>query len=186
MASVVVLAAIATYFESLFDFFLLSVSIFVRKPAPIQKLANIYLNRTTIILLLGIASTCFVGLQLTRYIINLSSKSSKLVTFPIRPMFFPCNTSHTRFFPKSHSFLYSYLLVGIPIGWKGSNAGMISADFETPPRPWFSLKPRGAWYTVLGDDYLGRGHVEGGLRGKLDSYLLSQVCTFSHASPCTF
>lgn len=28
---------------------------------------------------------------------------------------------------------------------------------------------------VNGDDYLGRGHSENGLRGKLDEYLVSQV-----------
>lgn len=185
MASVAVLASIAAtcyyYLGSPLDLIIFSVSIIIRNPAPIQKFANIYLNRITVLLLLGIASTYFVGLQLGRYIVNLSSKSSKTDGFPIKPMFFPCTTSHTRFFPKTHSFLYSYLLVGIPIGWKGSNGGMISADLESPSRSWFSLKPRGAWYTVHGDHYLGRGHVKGNLRGKMDNYLLSQVCTFSHA-----
>ena len=45
-----------------------------------------------------------------------------------RPLFFPSRTTQTRLFPKSHSFSYSYLLVGIPVGWRGSVGGMLAAD----------------------------------------------------------
>lgn len=55
---------------------------------------------------------------------------------------------------------------------------MILSDDELVCTPWyqrlFSSKPGSAWYKVNGDDYLARGHVDGGLRGKLDAYLLSQ------------
>ena len=40
----------------------------------------------------------------------------------------------------------------------------------------WSLNPGSAWYTVDGDDYLGRGHVDGGLQEKLQDYLQSRVC----------
>jgi hypothetical protein len=99
--------------------------------------------------------------------------------FIAKPMLFPCQTNHTRFFPKKYTFSYSYLLVGAPIGWRGSVGGMVSADTEQDSRAWyyriFSLKAGNSWYVIDGDYYLGRGHSESGLRGKLDEYLISQV-----------
>ena len=83
-------------------------------------------------------------------------------------------------FPSKHGFGYSYLLTGVPVGWEGSVGGMISEDDGKEQAPWylrlFSLNPGDAWYTVNGDDYLNRGHVEGGLQGKLRKYLEGQVC----------
>jgi len=71
-------------------------------------------------------------------------------------------------------------MVGIPVGWKGSLGGMLSVDDEKGNSPWyfrlFSLGLGNAWYVVNGDDYLDRGHVDGGLKGKLEQYLQSQVC----------
>lgn len=87
---------------------------------------------------------------------------------PGRPLLFPCKTTHTRFFPKKHSFEYSYLLVGIPIGWTGTAGGMISNDGNGT-----GVK---GWYNVNAADYLERGDGHIGLRGKLDAYLKSQVC----------
>lgn len=85
---------------------------------------------------------------------------------PGRPLLFPCKTTHTRFFPKKHSFEYSYLLVGIPIGWTGTAGGMISNDGNGT-----GVK---GWYNVNAADYLERGDGHIGLRGKLDAYLKSQ------------
>lgn len=120
----------------------------------------------------------FALLQILRYVLALKAPVQP-VDFIAKPMLFPCRTNHTRFFPKKHSFSYSYLLVGIPVGWRGSIGGMLSADDFQNSSPWysklFSLKAESAWHVVNGDDYLGRGHSEGGLRGKLDEYLLSQV-----------
>ncbi|OWP01756.1 hypothetical protein B2J93_2348 [Marssonina coronariae] len=77
-----------------------------------------------------------------------------------------------------HSFAYSYLLVGIPVGWQGSVGGMISVDSDEKPRTWFQwlsvMGNTGAWFTINGDDYLERGHVEGGLDGKWRRYLEGQ------------
>ena len=57
-----------------------------------------------------------------------------------KPLFFPSRTTHTRLFPKTHSFSYSYLLVGIPVGWQGSVGGMLSADQGTHSRQkWFKM-----------------------------------------------
>jgi hypothetical protein len=56
---------------------------------------------------------------------------------------------------------------------------MISEDDGKELAPWYmrllSLNPGRAWYTINGDDYLDRGHVEGGLQGKLKKYLEGQV-----------
>ncbi|KAI5927417.1 hypothetical protein F4810DRAFT_365931 [Camillea tinctor] len=85
---------------------------------------------------------------------------------PGRPMLFPCQTTHTRLFPKKHSFVYSYLLVGVPVGWAGVAGDMISTGIGDGVRK--------GWYNIDAADYLerGRGHIE--LRGKLDEYLQSQ------------
>ncbi|KAI1631748.1 hypothetical protein F4809DRAFT_147275 [Biscogniauxia mediterranea] len=85
---------------------------------------------------------------------------------PGRPLLFPCQTTHTRLFPKKHSFVYSYLLVGVPVGWSGVAGDMISADVADGVKK--------GWYNINAADYLerGRGHI--GLRGKLDEYLQSQ------------
>ncbi|CCU77144.1 unnamed protein product [Blumeria hordei] len=87
-----------------------------------------------------------------------------------KPLFFPCRTTHRRMFPVKHSFAYSYLLAGIPVGLKGSVGGLLSVD-EAPQSSWWS---RRSWYVVSGDDYLARGHHPDGLRGKLRDYLESQ------------
>ncbi len=65
------------------------------------------------------------------------------------------------------------------MGWKDSVGGMISEDDGKEQAPWYkrllSFDPGRAWYTINGDDYLDRGHVEGGLQGKLKKYLEGQV-----------
>ncbi|KAI1850716.1 hypothetical protein JX266_003998 [Neoarthrinium moseri] len=85
---------------------------------------------------------------------------------PTKPLLFPCRTTHTRLFPKKHSFTYSYLMVGVPVGWEGSAGGMIS----TASRDVAST----GWYQIHAADYLERGNGHLGLRGKLDDYLKSQ------------
>ncbi|UNI20588.1 hypothetical protein JDV02_006660 [Purpureocillium takamizusanense] len=80
--------------------------------------------------------------------------------------------------PKKHSFGYSYLIAGIPVGYKGDVNGIISAETQ------HSSKLARAWYHVDAIDYLERGHAWLGLRGKLDNYLRSQgadPADFPHA-----
>jgi hypothetical protein len=159
---------------------LLSLSAF-RRWRIIQDLANTYINPTTTITPLAGLISLFIFIQVLRYILSLTQTPSHYSEddFPVKPMFFPCRTSHVRMFPKKHGFSYSYLLVGIPVGWWGSVGGMLSADTEKGQTSWYmkllSLRPGGAWFTVNGDDYLGRDHVEGGLQGKLKNYLESEV-----------
>jgi hypothetical protein len=94
----------------------------------------------------------------------------------MRPLVFPCRTTHTRIFPKKHSFSYSYLLVGIPVGWQGSVGSFLSADLESMPRQTPNPRPAAKpWFTVEAEDHLSRGTHIDGLRGKLEAYLKSEV-----------
>lgn len=97
-------------------------------------------------------------------------------------LLFPCKTTHARLFPKKHSFDYSYLVVGIPVGWEGVSGGMVSS-FSAKRHSWFSL-PRKGWYHINPEDYLDRGDGHLGLRGKMDAYLESQVCTGRVGQKC--
>lgn len=96
---------------------------------------------------------------------------------PGRPYLIPCQTSHTRVFPKKHSFSYSYLVVGAPVGYRGNVNGIVSIDEPEPAASRLLAGSRAkGWYDVNALDYLQRGHGGLGLRGKLDNYLKSQVC----------
>ncbi|CAK7231777.1 hypothetical protein SCUCBS95973_008035 [Sporothrix curviconia] len=89
-------------------------------------------------------------------------------TGPGKPLLLPCITTHTRLFPKMHSFVYSYLVVGVPVGWSGVCNGMISVA-----GPGHKGQKKG-WYHIDAEDYLERGNGHLGLRGKLDAHLVSQ------------
>ena len=91
----------------------------------------------------------------------------------LRPLVIPSRTSHTRLFPKKHSFSYSYLLVGIPIGWRGSLNSLLSADLDSIEKD--GLRPKKGWFSVEAVDYLHRGYDVHGLSGKLGTYLKTQV-----------
>ena len=95
---------------------------------------------------------------------------------PLRPLVFPCRTTHTRFFPKKHSFSYSYLFVGIPVGWRGSVGSFFSADLKSLSLK--DLRQKQGWLSIESADYLNRGDNVYGLQGKLDSYLRSQVSQY--------
>lgn len=97
----------------------------------------------------------------------------------LKPLLFPCRTTHTRLFPKKHSFSYSYLCVGIPIGWQGSLNSFLSVDFggRLTGKAYQQWWP--SWFSIMSSDYLNRGSHAAGLKGKLDVYLESQVCPFS-------
>lgn len=98
---------------------------------------------------------------------------------PGRPYLIPCKTTHRRLLPKRHSFAYSYLTVGIPVGFRGSVNGMVGVE-ENPVCIFGSLLPFGqvwlrSWYYIQASDHLHRGHGGLGLRGKLKIYLQSEV-----------
>jgi len=91
----------------------------------------------------------------------------------LTPLVFPSRTSHARFFPKKHSFSYSYLLVGVPIGWRGVVGPFLSVDKDEALRG--ATSGRGAWLSVRATDHLHRGYDHRGLKGKLESFLATQV-----------
>ncbi|GAB1313886.1 hypothetical protein MFIFM68171_04096 [Madurella fahalii] len=97
---------------------------------------------------------------------------------PGKVLLFPCRTTHSRLFPKKHSFSYSYLTVGIPVGFEGDVGGLVSVGTRAKPKlsSWLpSVSPvSGAWFSIDPGDYLERGKSELGLRGKLDMYLRTQ------------
>lgn len=91
----------------------------------------------------------------------------------LKPFVFPSRTSHARFFPKKHSFSYSYLLVGVPIGWRGVLGAFLSVDEDNALRG--ATSGPGAWLSVRAADHLHRGYDHRGLKGKLESFLATQV-----------
>ena len=98
-----------------------------------------------------------------------STREDSLAFLP--PLLIPSRTTHSRFFPKKHSFSYSYFYVGIPVGWSGCAASILSADLDLLP---LSEQQYG-WFHVDAADYLDRGEGWLGLEGKLRNYLRSQV-----------
>lgn len=102
-----------------------------------------------------------------------------------KPMLIPAKTTHRRTFPEKHAFAYSYLVVGIPVGYEGSVGGMISTN-GTAEKPldssWVPAEAGRGWFHVDGADHLERG--SGSLKTKLHAYLNSQVCALSTRSPC--
>jgi len=179
--ALVALGVVFRYGTSL-DLMVFGLFAFIGKQEVILDVVDRYIDFATVITSLKagaalLAILCL--LQVIRFFKGLSQSSSPDDSFPAKPMVFPCRTSHTRMFPTKRSFSYTYLLAGIPVGWKGSTGGMLSADVETKPATWyqelFSLKPLGAWFTVSGDDYFERGHLKEGLEGKLQKFLESEV-----------
>jgi len=82
------------------------------------------------------------------------------------PLLIPSRTDHSRAFPKKHSFSYSYLFVGVPIGLSGTISKALSVD-----------SVRRSWFHVDCADYLARGNAQLGLAEKLKRYLHTQGVT---------
>lgn len=127
-------------------------------------------------LVVQLAGAAIVGLFILQIILHLSKSGNySKWTGPTKPLLFPCRTTHARMFPKKHSFVHSYLLVGIPVGWQGTAGCMVSADGQenNADSLWFKRNKKG-WYQINAADYLERGNGHLGLRAKLDAYLKSQ------------
>lgn len=97
----------------------------------------------------------------------------------LKPLIFPCRTTHTRIFPRKHSFSYSYLFVGIPVGYQGSSESFISVgggkpllDEDEKTKHIYNTK---SLFHIEAADYLSRGGNSAGLERKLHAYLRSQV-----------
>lgn len=111
------------------------------------------------------------------------SIEKELPSYPkaLRPLIFPCRTSHTRIFPQRHSFSYSYFFVGIPVCCQDP----VGSLFPVNPNEIGSNHGRanGAETVVTGFDvdavdYLNRGDHHQGLNGKLIDFLKAQVKTW--------
>ena len=128
---------------------------------------------TTGFLFILILPRCsFPWISLNREGVQHPSESSKDGNEP-RPLLFPCQTTHTRLFPQKHSFSYSYLLVGVPVGWRGGANSFLSADLQSGIVD--GAHESKAWFHVSAKDHLERGQHVNGLRGKLDDFLQAQV-----------
>lgn len=79
------------------------------------------------------------------------------------PLLVPSKTTHSRMFPQKHSFEYSYLFVGIPVGMTGRSSKAISVDGSPP-----------SWFNIRAADYLFRGNKDLSLAEKLQVYLERQ------------
>lgn len=103
--------------------------------------------------------------RITSKEISLTRKSTTSDVAWTKPLVFPCRTTHARLFPKKHSFSYSYLFVGVPVGWQGRAGTLLSAD-GAAKRGWLHVDPA---------DYLERDLQGATLREKVDHYLVTQV-----------
>ncbi|CEJ82513.1 hypothetical protein VHEMI02574 [[Torrubiella] hemipterigena] len=123
------------------------------------------------------AATSLLAGLLLLLIANLVSSATKKDN-PLRafvpPVFIPSRTTHTRLFPKKHSFSYSYLTVGIPVGFKGRASTLLSVDTSSLGWSWLQRALSYTLFTVDGTDYLARGTNRSGLRGKLEEFLRSE------------
>jgi hypothetical protein len=81
------------------------------------------------------------------------------------PWVLPSRTTHSRMFPKRHSFSYSYLQVFIPVTFSGYCGSLISVG---------KTRQKG-WFHVDASDYLERSTIQLSLKAKLAAYLQSQV-----------
>lgn len=173
---------IICYYGTYLDILVLFAFGYIRKQEVILDFLDKRIDPATVINTFTFGGVLFAIHQVTKVFLGFNQIYSQENGFPAKPMFFTCRTNHIRMFPAKHAFSYSYLMVGIPVGWKGSVGGMLTVDSENEPtswyRRWFPVK---AWFTVNSDDYFERGHVNGGLDEKLRNYLHSQVrITTSH------
>lgn len=99
-----------------------------------------------------------------------------------QPYFIPSRTTHRRMFPKTHAFSYSYLTIGVPVGYRGRVNNLLTIDESAEKLSWWRRLVAFTPFTVDGEGYLSRGSNNRGLRGKLDEYLESEVCNHLLAS----
>lgn len=119
----------------------------------------------------GLLPVAFLFLKPQQYLAILFDRTGPAPTEHGQAVLIKCKTTHRRAFPKKHAFAYSYLVAGIPVGWKGRTGGILAADI-----PKGDERRRGAaWFEVKSKDHLHRGGADLGLRGKLDAYLRSEV-----------
>lgn len=167
-----------TFYAGFLDATLLAFFILVR---------NGFFGRTTIQICAGVAklsaaaAVVFLFFQLFQiFRLRWTSVETPGWDGPGQVLLLPCRTTHTRLSPKSHTFSYAYLVVGVPVGYRGNAANMVSVGVKQTSgwASWFSSssRPQKGWFDVDASDYLQRQSGELTLREKLDSYLQIQVC----------
>ena len=87
------------------------------------------------------------------------------------PLLIPSKTTHSRMFPQKHSFEYSYLFVGVPVGMAGRTSKALSVDGSPP-----------SWFNIKASDYLFREMEDLSLAEKLKIYLDKQGISDRHYS----
>ncbi|KAM3425601.1 hypothetical protein BST61_g7548 [Cercospora zeina] len=108
---------------------------------------QIYLGIFALLAICGAAAGS-IGLreqQLQSKPSNQSLRVQRIDEALLPPSIIPSRTTHSRMFPKRHSFSYSYLFVGVPVGFTGRIGSVLSVD-----------SPRAGWFDVRAADYLHR------------------------------
>lgn len=175
-----------TLYAGLFDATLLVFFILVRNGFFGETTLEIYARAAKILAVVAIVFLLFQLLQLFR--LRWTSVEIPKWDGAGQILLLPCRTTHTRLSPKSHTFSYAYLVVGVPVGYRGNAANMVSVGVKqiSDWTSWFASWSRlqKGWFDVDASDYLQRQSGELTLREKLDSYLQTQgvdPATYPHA-----
>ncbi|KAL6921980.1 hypothetical protein FSST1_006006 [Fusarium sambucinum] len=116
------------------------------------------LNQLSLITIIA-AATCFFGYHILQWLVPGTNGGR---TGDPRPMLIPSRITHSRLFPKQHSFSYQYLTIGVSVDSTGN------VDI---------------WFSIDAADHFQRQPSYNGLRGKLDSYLKSEQ---QHVDPSQY
>lgn len=129
---------------------------------------QIYIAVFSLLGICGVAagSIVFRGNQLTENPARPPLREQKIEEALLPPLIIPSRTNHSRTFPKKHSFSYSYLFVGVPVGMQGRIGKVFSVDSEL----------RG-WFDICAADYLNRSDDQHTLESKLRRYLHTRGVT---------
>ncbi|PIA89645.1 hypothetical protein CB0940_07644 [Cercospora beticola] len=94
-------------------------------------------------------------------------RSQRIDEALLPPSIIPSRTTHSRMFPKKHSFSYSYLFVGVPVEFTGRIGSVLSVD-----------SAKAGWFDVRAADYLHRsGEDQHTLSEKLRRFLHTKGVT---------
>lgn len=106
------------------------------------------------------------GYQLSELEKNESSRQQRIEECLLPPLLITSRTDHARIAPQKHAFSYSYLFVGVPVGFQGSVNGVLSVDSGHP-----------GWFDIRSKDFLFRSNTQHSLGEKLKRYLHAEGVT---------
>ncbi|KAL1590411.1 hypothetical protein WHR41_00810 [Cladosporium halotolerans] len=126
--------------------------------------------------MLGVCGICAGGIthrgnQLDEQHFHGPARTAAIEEALLPPLLIPSKTTHSRMFPQKHSFAYSYLFVGVPVGMTGRTSQALSVDGS--PSSWFNIRS---------SDYLFRDAGNTSLAEKLRIYLEKQGVSDQHYS----